>query len=88
MHFSPWPAFAPMEREGILIRCACLVATRDQKLLLVRVRDNIHWYLPSGKIESDETPEAALVRELSEELNIVVLNDTIKYLYTIVRNCV
>ncbi|MDR7307880.1 NUDIX domain-containing protein [Rhodoferax saidenbachensis] len=65
------------------IRCACLVAVQDEKLLLVRVRGNMHWYLPGGKIEPEEQPEVALQRELLEELGIHADPTTVRYLYTV-----
>lgn len=65
------------------LRCACLIDQRDDTLLLVRVRQNEHWYLPGGKIEPHETADAALIRELREELDIELLPDSIRYLYTV-----
>ncbi|MDO8654763.1 MAG: NUDIX domain-containing protein [Undibacterium sp.] len=66
-----------------ILRCACLVAVQDDKLLLVRVRENVHWYLPGGKIELGERPEHALQRELLEELGIATDPGTVRYLYTV-----
>ncbi len=65
------------------LRCACLVSIQDHKLLLVRVRENQHWYLPGGKIETHESPAQALQRELMEELGIVLNPESIRYLYTV-----
>lgn len=66
------------------VTCACLVAQQEEKLLLVRVRDNQHWYLPGGKVESGESPEQALQRELLEEIGVVVDPQSIRHLYTVV----
>lgn len=66
------------------LRCACLVDQREDTLLLVRVRQNEHWYLPGGKIEDRESAESALEREIREELGIVLIPASIQYLYTVV----
>ena len=68
----------------MLLRCACLIDLRGDKLMLVRVRENEHWYLPGGKIEANESAEVALKRELHEELGISLVHDSIRYLYSVV----
>ena len=60
-------------------RCACLLARRENKVLLVRVRDNALWYLPGGTIEEGETPEAALIREVQEELGVALNPASIEF---------
>lgn len=53
------------------IATACFV--RDHHwLLVVRKRGTQAWMLPGGKLDAGETTEAALVRELREELQIAV----------------
>jgi 8-oxo-dGTP diphosphatase len=50
------------------------ILERDGRMLICRRRaDQPHplkWEFPGGKIERDETPEGALIRELREELGI------------------
>ena len=66
------------------LACACLVEQRGDALLLVRVRDNAHWYLPGGKVEPHESAASALHRELQEELGVTLVPESIRYLYTVV----
>lgn len=66
-----------MTKEPFLLPvvAAALVDAHGRVLVQQRAAGKHHaglWEFPGGKIEHDETPEAALVRELGEELAITV----------------
>ncbi|WP_063682983.1 NUDIX hydrolase [Bradyrhizobium stylosanthis] len=60
-----------MTSENIRI-AAALMSRSDGRVLLVRKRATESFMQPGGKIEAGEHPQAALRRELSEELGIEV----------------
>ncbi|NJN53116.1 MAG: NUDIX domain-containing protein [Gammaproteobacteria bacterium] len=54
-----------------MIRVVCGVLTHEDRILVARRasgRDAGLWEFPGGKVDRGETPTAALVRELREEL--------------------
>ena len=56
-----------------LISAVALIDSDGRVLLAERPEGKIfagYWEFPGGKIETGETPEAALVRELDEELSV------------------
>jgi len=57
-----------------------LINNYDQVLIAKRP-NNKHlagfWEFPGGKVEKDETPENALIREVKEELNVGINNKCI-----------
>jgi 8-oxo-dGTP diphosphatase len=55
-------AAAVVEREGRVMLCQ----------RLPNAHNGLKWEFPGGKLEAGETPEAALARELREELDIDV----------------
>lgn len=60
--------------QTLHIATACFV--RDQNaLLVVRKKGTQAWMLPGGKLDAGETAEAALIRELHEELQVCVAAD-------------
>jgi len=64
-----------MTRPVLLVVAAALSDGRGRILLARRPEGKPLaglWEFPGGKLEADETPEAALVRELAEELSITV----------------
>jgi 8-oxo-dGTP diphosphatase len=59
----------------MVVAAAALLAADGRILLQQRAPDRHMaglWEFPGGKVETDETPEAALVRELREELGIMI----------------
>lgn len=61
---------------GLLLVAACALIDADGRVLLAKRPPGRPlaglWEFPGGKLEPGETPEAALVRELEEELGITV----------------
>ena len=56
------------------------VHLRDQKILCARSKSNDTYYFPGGKREAGESDEAALLREIKEELNVDLRPKTLVYL--------
>ncbi len=69
---------APTEAEGhpIVLVAAVALIDVDGRVLLAERPPGKHlagtWEFPGGKVQPGETPEAALIRELNEELGIDV----------------
>ena len=60
---------------------ACYFEYHDRYLFLKRSAEESHkntWGVPAGKIESHETPQEALIREVHEETDIVLDNNNLK----------
>ena len=67
---------APETGGGVLLVVACALVDPDGRVLLARRPEGKPmaglWEFPGGKVHPGETPEAALIRELAEELAIGV----------------
>jgi 8-oxo-dGTP diphosphatase len=59
-----------------LIVVAAVIEREDRRLLIGQRRRNdtspLKWEFPGGKVEQGEEPEAALARELREELSVTL----------------
>lgn len=59
-----------------MINVTCAIIYIDNKILVTQRSETmklpLKWELPGGKLESNETEEACIKRELLEELNIEV----------------
>lgn len=61
-------ATLPRKRMG----AGVLLSDPDGRVLLVEPTYKDYWEIPGGAVEADESPYAAVVRELREELNLQV----------------
>ena len=52
---------------------------QDKKILSTRSKGKTKFYIPGGKRESGESDEAALIREIKEELTIDLIPSTIDF---------
>jgi 8-oxo-dGTP diphosphatase len=63
-----------MSEHKILLVVACALVDADRRVLIAQRPEGKNlaglWEFPGGKLEAGESPEAALVRELEEELGI------------------
>ncbi len=62
-----------MEQDYIQLAGCILLDDYGRLLLLHRSAEPTQWELPGGKVEEDETPEMAAIREMNEELGVEVV---------------
>ena len=63
-----------IDHKNLKIVVSIALINEANEILLSKRPNNKHlagfWEFPGGKVESGETPEGALIREIKEELNI------------------
>lgn len=70
-----------VEKTIFLVVAAALIDGDRQVFVQQRAAEKQHgglWEFPGGKVEPGEAPEAALARELHEELGITVATDALR----------
>jgi 8-oxo-dGTP pyrophosphatase MutT (NUDIX family) len=65
--------------KQIKLHTAGLVVLKRGKLLLAFSKNKKAWYLPGGKVDTGETSEEAILREVAEELDISLDPKLVKF---------
>ncbi|PYU04871.1 MAG: hypothetical protein DMG33_12825 [Acidobacteria bacterium] len=67
------------DREAVNV-VAAVIERQDRRILIGQRRSTdsspLKWVFPGGKVRDSETPEAALARELREELGVTLRKST------------
>ena len=62
------------DTKPILLVVACALVDADRRVLIAQRPEDKNmgglWEFPGGKVEPNESPEQAIIRELKEELNV------------------
>lgn len=66
-----------------VIHTAGLIVYQNKQLLLAFSKHKSAWYLPGGKIDPEESPLEALIREIQEELCVTLLKTDLTPLFHI-----
>jgi len=67
--------------KPVVLVAACALVDKQGRVLITKRPEGKPlaglWEFPGGKVERDETPEHALIRELKEELGIAIAADAL-----------
>ena len=74
------PADIPADTSRTIVIVAAVIVDDAGRLLLVRKRGTERFMQAGGKIDQGESAADALIRELHEELTLVVAPDDLEYL--------
>lgn len=80
----------PLRPHTLLVSAAVLI-NKDGNILLAQRPEGKTlaglWEFPGGKVEALESPEAALIRELDEELGVTVQPDALEPFTFVSEDC-
>ena len=69
-----------------VIKSVAWLHIEDGKVLCVRTKGKDKFYIPGGKIDQGEKPQEALIREIREELNLTLCEESISPAVTIIAD--
>lgn len=73
-----------VEQSWVDLHTAGLVVIQEHKLLLAYSNNKKAWYLPGGKIDKGEDSKTALIREIEEELSLVLDPKRLSFLHHVI----